>query len=290
MSVQVFKSGNPICPRIVQAQVTRRDVLRSFGLTGLAGLFPSLSSAGSTPTHSLSMLTATNSMFLRYIHWEITDAALCDEIPWEPLDVIIKANLDQDSGEAGGDPLNHGDDNRIEETISRIDSRIKIAQRFLNDSKQYNEEKINEVLIALGKVFHAVQDLVSHSNYVEIMTADGKYKTPDEVPPPNFLSWLKHGRPKGILTGTWDPKNKHVLGTEEEPTHERLNKDVAPDSVHIKHSPSSVKQVPGMPPHQKMFYVAKSVAISETKAVYKSFLQGLTKDGQNRWDKIANAW
>ena len=56
------------------------------------------------------------------------------------------------------DPLNHGDDNRIKETIERINEYLDAAEKGGTPAEVFKE---------FGKALHAMQDLYSHSTYIE---------------------------------------------------------------------------------------------------------------------------
>ena len=274
------------CRRFSQRPtLNRRDLLRVGGAIVLSYMITNVGKADTKPVPAIaSRIVPLCVMHTPSTHRKITEEALNGIVAPFVLGKIVEANLGQDTDEAMKDPLNHGDNDEIEATISRINDWIKSAQDIMNSEQ--SEQEIDEALTSLGKSFHAIQDLVSHSDYVEKMTADGEYESPAEVPIPNFF---KNGRPKGIITGTYDPKNPYAAGTPEKPTHWDINKDLAPhrDNPSRLWSPRSRVLVPGMD-GKNMYDVARDIAVRETQELYGEFLKGITnEEGKNRWNTIA---
>jgi hypothetical protein len=111
------------------------------------------------------------------------------------------------------DPVNHGDDNRIRETVERIRTRIAT----LKAKKCKGAGDVDEILQLTGAVFHAVQDLYAHTTYIEEMqNSHGA----EPFGPMDF-----DNLPSGTISGNYQyPRDN---GTP--PTHRDLNKD-SPDS------------------------------------------------------------
>lgn len=94
------------------------------------------------------------------MHDELTVRALRDVFSPDALEIIVDANRSMDGPISGLDPLNHFDNGEIEGSIVRMKERYD-AIRLTRDPK--------EALELFGKIVHAAQDFIAHSNYVEIM-------------------------------------------------------------------------------------------------------------------------
>ena len=182
--------------------------------------------------------------------------------------MVAEANVGQDEGAISGivppqigpffDPVNHGDDSRITETINRI------GQRFRNaiNTQCIDCEKVRAMLQELGRALHGVQDLYAHSNFVEEYGRNAK--TPDETPLWKF--WQGDGNtpnvPPGVITGTY----RYPRDNAPSPSHLQLNKD-APDSLRGgQRNPQGVS----------LFNQAGSVATRHTERLGKYFYDNLT--------------
>lgn len=163
------------------------------------------------------------------VHDYITSAANEGNLSAEDLGKVIEANLAQDGGVGGflgalfgsgpyADPLNHGDNNLIDETIGKIwerNARIYDIFIMINNSRidpcsgAVDEQVLyDEALKLLGENLHAVQDLYAHSRYVEYnggsMQTTGGGWIGSGAPPPiwDLYSDGPNGAP-GVYSGAY---------------------------------------------------------------------------------------
>jgi hypothetical protein len=94
------------------------------------------------------------------LHEELTLRALSDVFSPDALEIIVDSNRSMDGPISGLDPLNHFDNGQIEASVVRMRERY---QRIRETADPV------EALELFGKIIHAAQDFISHSNYVEIM-------------------------------------------------------------------------------------------------------------------------
>jgi len=114
-------------------------------------------------------------------HWtshdNITEDTFKDEFTPEALKKIINANEGQDSGSNAADKKRHFDRNigeghgvafkrgkdYILEELNEIKNRLKGSP---------SNDDINAALLAFGRLLHTLQDLTSHSNYINLSSDD----------------------------------------------------------------------------------------------------------------------
>ena len=178
---------------------------------------------------------------------------------------VGKANADQDDGAIGlrprppfSDPLNHGDNNKIKETIQRIED-LYAGLRGLKTR--------DEILKQFGKILHAIQDLYAHTNYVEIMDAKrGGNSVAGDIPLWPFVDGEgKPYVPDDVISGEYKWPNDDA----DSPSHKDLNKD---------DKDSKAGKVP-YGPGTTGFDLAKDLAERATKEAMDRFRESLT-DGQ----------
>jgi len=110
------------------------------------------------------------------VHEELIVRALADVFSADALDVIIDACRSMDDPISALDPLNHFDNGKIEASARRMEERYRAIRRA--------EDPV-ESLELFGKIIHAPQDFISHSNYVEIMVEIQRgARARIEAPPP----------------------------------------------------------------------------------------------------------
>ncbi|HXF85913.1 MAG TPA: HET-C-related protein [Anaerolineales bacterium] len=119
-------------------------------------------------------------MLTRY-HIEIISLALFDRFSSRALDVIITANIRQDSlwGQFGHDEY-HFDNNAFEKSYAYIEEQ----RRLTIDSLRSKD--VSAAWRAFGRLLHSVQDFYAHSNYIDLWLAcqpDGALPTVSEVDP-----------------------------------------------------------------------------------------------------------
>ena len=114
------------------------------------------------------------------IHEEMTREALSSHFSPRALEIIVAANLKQDSlrGQLGHDEF-HFDNNAIEK-----------SSRYINEQRGYvlatlMTPAILSAWIAFGRLLHTAQDFYSHTNYISIWLSqrEGAPPSPFEVDP-----------------------------------------------------------------------------------------------------------
>lgn len=201
----------------------------------------------------------------------------------DAINRIVTANLDQDNESiVPYSPTDHGDNCTVKETIDLIRKRIKHAQGMLNNTKEPIDNVQDDILIELGRAFHAIQDLVSHTDYLEKNVMD--YSEPNEVPIPDFYNRGSQGLISGSWDGTWNRR-----GTPGKPSHYDIATDVDRLRSYGYYTPHGAEVVPGMG-GVSWHKLAMNVAERETESLYHDFLRGLTKSGKERWEEITTSW
>jgi len=204
-------------------------------------------------------------LFHEWIHEQITREALEDSgLTPECINMIVKGNLKQDEGHEFNDDLNHGDNNKIEQTVRRLISNIDSA--WVNckcDDPDMNKKRRENAMEALGKAFHALQDLYSHADYVERMDNALGERNSDDNPKAIIPLWKMFNgadgqpspfptrfgtnapRPLGVITGAWKGIVTEGVGTsmvKRLDSHLWMNKD-APDAKYSPRADTPSKQM-----------------------------------------------
>jgi hypothetical protein len=97
-------------------------------------------------------------------HIEICTLSLVERFSPQALDVIIAANLKQDSlFGLVGHPHYHFDDSEFERSYAYLEKQRQIVGRVLSE---YG--KLDSAWKAFGRLTHAVQDFYAHSNYLAL--------------------------------------------------------------------------------------------------------------------------
>lgn len=113
-------------------------------------------------------------------HVEICTRALSDRVSPQALEVIIKANLNQDSlFGLVGHPQYHFDDSEFEKSCAYLEKQRRIVGRVLAENG-----KISAAWKAFGRLTHAVQDFYSHSNYLtlwQVSFPEGQTPPPEKI-------------------------------------------------------------------------------------------------------------
>lgn len=117
---------------------------------------------------------------LKEYHIEICTRALSERFNPQALEVIIKANLNQDSllGLIGH-PQYHFDDSEFDKSYAYLEKQRQIVAGTLAENG-----KLTPAWKAFGRLTHAVQDFYSHSNYLTLWQAtfpDGQVPPPKDV-------------------------------------------------------------------------------------------------------------
>jgi len=168
-------------------------------------------------------------------HKQITnDAFVGSGLSEKCIKIIAQANVDQDAGvftNSGpfADSLNHGDNNKIKETIEQMTRRWQTMEKC---EKCDSCDKLYEKMKEFGKFLHALQDLYAHSTYVE--QRGGTYT---DV----WGGWAKVGQiplwpiwnpdntpnvPAGVITGNYKwpdhgPSPSHAETNKDDPDTDR---------------------------------------------------------------------
>jgi len=215
-------------------------------------------------------------LFKPGVHHRITVNALKNRGLGEKcIATVAVACVAQDAGAVKGltggyrnlpffDPLNHGDDNRIPETITRIGERMTaIKSSLCQDCKE-----IYEALEAFGRILHGLQDLYAHSTYVE--TFGKKARTAGEVP--LWIMFNPDGSPnvpKGVISGNYDYPGDDASP----PRHKDLNKD----------EPSSPRGGQLNDNGITYFSLAEDAAIRASAETWRNYWNGLTPAQRRRF-------
>jgi len=171
-------------------------------------------------------------LFSSKYHEEITRAALSKfGLGAGCLHRLTSANIRQDDGALTNsgpfaDPDNHGDNNLIEGTIRKMHERIKDASSTKCSTSSDCEDSL-KVLDTIGQVLHAVQDLYSHTDYVETQDKALNGAGLGDIPIWQFFD--KDGKPvvpSGVTSGEYKHPLDNARGIA---THAYMNKD-KPDS------------------------------------------------------------
>lgn len=110
------------------------------------------------------------------IHIDITEFALAGILPEACTHIVTDANRWQDRGAGSGmivagTPFdraeNHGDGGTLRSSMRLMNQRLKSVREGWDCSKSCAEE-VRPRLRTLGMVFHALQDMYTHANYVEV--------------------------------------------------------------------------------------------------------------------------
>ncbi|MBI3163024.1 MAG: hypothetical protein HYZ23_10960 [Chloroflexi bacterium] len=114
------------------------------------------------------------------IHKEMTREALADKVSPRALEVIIAANIKQDSlrGQVGHDEF-HFDNNALDESNQYIrEQRGFVLASLLSPG-------VLSAWIAFGRLTHTAQDFYSHTNYVALWLDqfNGAPPAPPEIDP-----------------------------------------------------------------------------------------------------------
>ncbi len=225
-----------------------------------------------------------NGLFSSTNHDKITKYAFIDtDLSEASVKIIILANRNQDAGawrNGGpfGDPINHGDDNKIVETIKRM---ISWRKEFTECQDCSDPEKVREMLRTFGKFAHALQDLYSHSNYIENYQSKLKPNEREEGMVseriPLWQMWDDKFQPiadKNIISGNYSWPTD--LGTA--PAHRYLNKDSDDKSSSPKGAMASPS---GVTYHDLAFDLAKR----HTLIAWNDFYSNLHPNCKAAFDK-----
>lgn len=118
----------------------------------------------------------TPSPFPPEIHEEITEFALKGILTDACIHIVAEANKAQDRGARRGSLFagfefdqaeNHGDGGTLRTSMRLMNERLKSIREGWDCSKGCAEE-VRPRLRTLGMVFHALQDMYTHANYVEV--------------------------------------------------------------------------------------------------------------------------
>ncbi len=117
---------------------------------------------------------------LKNYHNDICTQALSERVSSQALEVIIAANLNQDSlFGLIGHPQYHFDESEFEKSYAYLEKQRQIVQRVLSENGE-----LPAAWKAFGRLTHAVQDFYSHSNYLTLWQAgfpEGQLPPPEEV-------------------------------------------------------------------------------------------------------------
>jgi hypothetical protein len=136
-------------------------------------------------------------MKTRY-HIQITQKALFQHFSEQALQVIIKANINQDriKYQFGHDHF-HFDGSAFKAGFAYIKDQEDLI------IKNIKQEEFGEARKALGRLTHTWQDFYSHSNYVQLWIEKNKDLPPERITPADTAdlhrSDLRSGKNYGII-------------------------------------------------------------------------------------------
>jgi RHS repeat-associated protein len=232
------------------------------GTASATDLYQYANGAPTEWTDPLGLFTSTN-------HRTITEMGLGGlGLGGACITKIADANVAQDNGVVTnarpfGDPLNHGDNNQIRGTIDRMKDRLKQIADMTCDGAGC--ACADQIFTLFGQVLHALQDLYSHSNYVETMDAarNGMSRVGDI---PIWDMGLAPGStaniPNGIITGTYN----WPLDNAASPSHRELNKDSVDSQRGAQQNKAGTTY----------FALAQDVATRATRALWNQVFNGLS--------------
>ncbi len=161
-------------------------------------------------------------LFRPGIHESITRNALGNSgLPAGCIDLIVQGNVYQDVFNLG-EPRDHGDNNTIRQTIDRIRDRWNNVVTSAEFSCDPCPCFVRDMFAEFGRLLHAVQDLYSHSTYVEVnggtvVAGGGGNAQLGQIPlwpffnngnnavsgSPTPVPGTVPNVPPGVVTGTW---------------------------------------------------------------------------------------
>lgn len=242
--------------------------------------------------------------FVPRVHESITKNALSGiGLGDDCLRIIITANWTQDIGVPFigigplNDPRNHGDDNMVQPTIDLMAQRVGYAVQLLKrcGDPHYSCVGIEKAMRLLGQAFHALQDLYSHSTYIEIyggarpiVEADldvsqdgvpvepGKWirgeATRESIYPWEMVRVGRDGRvtalevPPGVVTGDWHLFGKHEG---EGPQHGGGDSGINKDSASRRRARAKNNK------DTTNFQLAEAAATKSTRTLFRQVLEAL---------------
>jgi hypothetical protein len=155
------------------------------------------------------------------------------------IGIIVNANEGQDAGARTNDypfndPTNHGDNSMLADTLDFMNWRWGNIRGIAGKGTCTSCEELRTALEDFGKILHAIQDLYSHSNYIEMMNAQfdvGADINGNNTIPLWPMSPGSTDIPDGVYTGnyTWHVPLPWLKDPSPQPTHDQMAKD-SPDS------------------------------------------------------------
>jgi len=205
-------------------------------------------------------------------HRSITAKALANSgLSIACVERIVRANVGQDDGAVTNtgpfaDPLNHGDGGRIKETIERMRQR---RDQVVSSDCNGDADCASAIaaLDQVGHIFHALQDLYAHSDYVEVEDKRFGGAELGQIPIWKFIDddGVAHV-PPGIISGSYE----WPFDRARPPSHAYMNKD----------SPRSYRGKSKNGKGITMFDLARDLATRATEAYWSDIWAAMTPEAQ----------
>lgn len=165
-------------------------------------------------------------------HIQITEAALNGQFSSKALNLILEANIGQDSlvFQVGHDHFHYDND-----SFQQADAYV---EKLRNDClEQIRQAKLIDAWRSYGRLTHTIQDFYAHSNYIEIMLKEspGAEDLPIREPGSKLPDGIRSGKlyyPWEVITFIpgFPEKIKEFFPPD---SHARMNKD-APERKYFK--------------------------------------------------------
>lgn len=226
---------------------------------GDTNLFRYVGNSPTNGTDPTGFFTSGNHEFIT------TQGLIWTGLSKDAIDRIVKANVNQDNGlvtNSGpfADPLNHGDKDKIAETIQRIEDRYALLRAAKTPE---------EAMELFGKILHGIQDLYAHTTYIEEMDrkCNGRSKV-GTIPVWQMTDGT--GRPyvpKGVIAGGY----KWWRDNAPPPSHLQINKDSRDPTLSPR---GNARNFIGT----QYYDLAEDVSIRATEQAWQRFLESVAPD------------
>ncbi len=130
---------------------------------------------------------------LARFHVSMTREGIGQQVSAADLDVIIRANLQQDSLRNLLNPIVHFDDSRLEESQQYIAAQRRLAVARLQAGDR------QEALRSLGRLLHTRQDFYAHSNWAKLWVE--RHGGLEAVRPEEIELCMDPAAEAGVITG-----------------------------------------------------------------------------------------
>jgi hypothetical protein len=166
-------------------------------------------------------------------HKNITQGGLSQMgVAQQVIDVIAGADVAQDNGFLNNTgpfsiPANHGDNGRqgIADALKLMNQRWRGIRNAGGEGTCLTCDELRGALEEFGRILHTIQDLYSHSNYIEIMNeqmGDAADVDGENIIPLWPMSAGSDYIPDGVFTGNYRYHGLFGSDPSPPPTHDQL--------------------------------------------------------------------